>query len=114
LLEKPSPSRIILIGSHSMPPLWSPVQSFRFSWNHCFTFLKTMKGNNRRPIASLPTLMVKVLHNSRNYCRWELAFSLDLPQNRRMYHCDEASLDLEISSPGVDLMAGKNLVSRHG
>jgi hypothetical protein len=29
LLESQSPSRRIFIGSHSLPPLWSPNQSFR-------------------------------------------------------------------------------------
>jgi hypothetical protein len=31
-----------------------------------------------------------------------------------LYHCDETSLDLKISTPGVDLRTGKHLVRGRG
>jgi hypothetical protein len=57
LLESPSPSRIIFIGSHSLPPLWFAVsvlrrQRSRFSEHGtaAATLALSRNGSKRRPL----------------------------------------------------------------
>jgi hypothetical protein len=71
LLEFQSPSRRVFIGSHSLPPLWSPNRSFKLFcdhyfyqlafWRHCIfssdvrkchqAFWRRCRGANRHKIS---------------------------------------------------------------
>jgi hypothetical protein len=51
LLEFQSPSRRIFIGSHSLPPLWSPNQSFTWyqSWFGSLLTLASLRSKDGVP-----------------------------------------------------------------